>query len=242
MSRSSAEIIVAIDVETGGQALALAEKLEGQADLFKVGLQLFTAEGPGIIQRLAATGTRVFLDLKYHDIPNTVAGAVMEGCRSGAAIVNLHASGGPAMMAAAAEAARRFSEESGRPQPLLVAVTVLTSLDEEALHRVGVRRPVEEQVVGLARLAQEFGLGGVVASPREVASIKAACGAAFKVITPGVRPAWSAAGDQRRFTTPAEAVSLGSDYLVIGRPITGADDPPAALQRIRDEIADADRS
>ncbi len=194
MPTPTAEIIVAIDVETGRQAMALAEKLEGQADLFKVGLQLFTAEGPGIVARLSATGTRVFLDLKYHDIPNTVAGAVMEGCRSGAAIVNLHASGGPAMMIAAVEAVRRFSEESGRPQPLLAAVTVLTSLDLETLNRIGVQRSVEEQVVGLARLARECGLGGVVASPREVASIKAACGPEFKVITPGVRPAWSVAG------------------------------------------------
>jgi orotidine-5'-phosphate decarboxylase len=237
MPTPTAEIIVAIDVASGRQALALAEKLEGRADLFKVGLQLFTAAGPAIVERLCAAGTRVFLDLKYHDIPNTVAGAVLEGCRSGAAIVNLHASGGPAMMTAAAEAARRFSEQSGQPPPLLAAVTVLTSLDDEALNRVGVQRSVEEQVVGLARLAQDCGLGGVVASPREVASIKAACGPGFKVITPGVRPAWSVAGDQRRFTTPAQAVSLGADYLVIGRPITGADDPPAALQRIRDEIA-----
>lgn len=242
MPTPAAEIIVAIDVPTVDQALDLARKLEGQADLFKVGLQLFSAEGPGIVERLSATGTRVFLDLKYHDIPNTVAGAMLEGCRGGAAIVNLHASGGPAMMTAAVEAARRFSEESGRPQPLLVAVTVLTSLDEQALKRVGIDRPVEEQVVGLARLAQECGLGGVVASPREVVSIKEACGADFKVITPGIRPAWSAAGDQSRFTSPAEAVNLGSDYLVIGRPITGAEDPPGALQRIRDEIASAARS
>jgi len=189
------------------------------------------------VQRLSATGTSVFLDLKYHDIPNTVSGAVAEGCGCGAAIINLHASGGPAMMTAAADAVRRFGEEGGRPAPLLVAVTVLTSLDDEALARVGVERRVEDQVVALARLAQDCGLGGVVASPREVASIKAACGPEFKVITPGVRPAWTVAGDQRRFTTPAEAVSLGSDYLVIGRPITGADDPPAALQRIRDEIS-----
>ena len=224
-------------MQTERQALTLTKKLEGGADLFKVGLQLFTSEGPGIVGRLSATGTRVFLDLKYHDIPNTVAGAVVEGCRCGAAIINLHASGGSAMMTAAAEAVRRFSEQGGRPAPLLAAVTVLTSLDNEALARVGVGRPVEEQVVALARLAQDCGLGGVVASPREVASIKVACGRSFKVITPGVRPSWTVAGDQSRFTTPAEAVSLGSDYLVIGRPITGADDPPAALQRIRDEIS-----
>ena len=236
MTGSPAKIIVAIDVETSDQALSLAGTLEGRADLFKVGLQLFTAEGPGVVQRLSDGGTPVFLDLKYHDIPNTVAGAVMEGCRCGAAIVNLHASGGPAMMTAAAEAGRRFSEESGRPAPLLVAVTVLTSLDDEALSRVGVDRPVEQQVVALARLAQDCGLGGVVASPRELTSIKSACGPGFKVITPGVRPTWTVAGDQRRITTPAEAVRLGSDYLVIGRPITGADDPQAALQRIRDEI------
>lgn len=240
MSGSRTGIIVAVDVSSEDEALALAVRLEGAADLLKVGLQLFTAEGPGVVRRLAASGTPVFLDLKYHDIPNTVAGAVTEGCRSGAAIINLHASGGAAMMEAAAGAARRFHEETGKPQPLVVAVTVLTSLDGEALERVGIRRPVEEQVVALAHLARECGLGGVVASPMEVAAIKSACGSDFKVITPGVRPAWSVAGDQRRFTTPAEAVALGSDYLVIGRPITGADDPPAALRRIRREIAGSD--
>lgn len=237
MARSEAGIIVAVDVPSEREALALAARLDGAADLLKVGLQLFTAEGPGVVRRLADTGTPVFLDLKYHDIPNTVAGAVTEGCRSGAAIINLHASGGPAMMEAAALAARRYHGETGRPRPLVAAVTVLTSLDRGALERVGVRRSVEEQVVGLALLARDCGLGGVVASPMEVSAIKAACGPDFKVITPGVRPAWSVADDQRRFTTPAQAVALGSDYLVIGRPITGAEDPPAALQRVREEIA-----
>jgi len=214
----------------------MAGRLEGCADLFKVGLQLFTAEGPSIVRRLTDTGTPVFLDLKYHDIPNTVACAVTEGCRSGAAIINLHASGGPAMMKAAAAAAARHRDESGTPGPLLAAVTVLTSLDQDELGAVGVGRPVEEQVVALARLARDCGLGGVVASPMEVAAVKTACGDGFRVITPGVRPAWSVAGDQRRFTTPAEAVRLGSDYLVVGRPVTGADDPPAALMLLRDEI------
>ncbi len=238
MTRPAAEIVIALDVETGQQALDMAARLEGGADLFKVGLQLFSAEGPSIVQRLTATGTPVFLDLKYHDIPNTVAAAVTEGCRCGAAIVNLHASGGAAMMTSAAEALARHAGNGG-PAPLLAAVTVLTSLDQEALQRVGITRPIEEQVVALARLAQECGLGGVVASPREVAAIKTACGPAFKVITPGIRPSWSVVGDQRRITTPAQAVGLGSDYLVIGRPVTGADDPLAALQRIREEIAAA---
>lgn len=226
-------VLVALDVDSAAAAAALADRLRGAVAGFKIGKQLFTAEGPSIVQALAARGDRVFLDLKFHDIPNTVAGAIAAAVATGAWMVNVHTSGGRRMMAAAAEAATDAAARHRRPRPLVIGVTVLTSLDDEALHETGVERPVIEQVVHLARLAQAAGLDGVVASPQEVAAIRAACGADFLIVTPGIRPP-AAAGtdDQVRTMGPVEALAAGASYLVVGRPITGASDPRAAADEM----------
>jgi orotidine-5'-phosphate decarboxylase len=231
-------ILVALDVDSRARALALADQLRGMVAGYKIGKQLFTAEGPDIVRTLAARGDRVFLDLKFHDIPNTVAGAVSSAVSTGAWMVNVHASGGSAMMRAAAEAATRASVRTGAVRPLVIGVTVLTSMDGAALAEVGTSRPVMEQVVHLARLAQAAGLDGVVASPLEIAAIREACGPDFVIVTPGIRPAGQAGtDDQARTLTPAEAVATGATYLVIGRPITAAPDPRAAAEAIAAETA-----
>ena len=230
-------ILVALDVDTGAKALALADTLRGAVAGFKIGNQLFTAEGPGIVRALTARGDRVFLDLKFHDIPNTVAGAVNSAAATGAWMVNVHASGGSAMMRAAAAAARAAAEK-GAARPLVIGVTVLTSMDDAALADVGTSRPVLNQVVHLATLARAAGLDGVVASPQEIAAIRDACGPDFHIVTPGIRPAGQAGkDDQARTLTPAEAVAAGATYLVIGRPITAATDPRAAAEAIAAETS-----
>jgi orotidine-5'-phosphate decarboxylase len=226
-------VLVALDVESAARAHALADRLRGAVAGFKVGKQLFTAEGPALVRAFDERGDRVFLDLKYHDIPNTVAGAVESAVATGAWMINVHASGGRAMMRAAAEAASRAAVRLSRPRPLVIGVTVLTSLDEAALAELGCTRGVRDQVVHLARMAQDSGLDGVVASPQEIGDIRRACGAAFAVVTPGVRPAAEAGrDDQARTLTPAEAVAAGATYLVIGRPITSAADPRKAAETI----------
>ena len=226
-------VLVALDVESGAKALALAETLRGAVGGYKIGKQLFTAEGPALVRHMAERGDRVFLDLKYHDIPNTVAGAVQSSVATGAWMVNVHASGGRAMMRAAADAAVHAAAESRRERPLVIAVTVLTSLDAAALQDLGIGRSVLEQVVHLARLAQASGLDGVVASPQETAAIRDACGSAFLIVTPGIRPAGQEGkDDQARTLTPREAIAAGASYLVIGRPITGADNPREAAEAI----------
>ena len=229
-------ILVALDVESQAKALALADTLRGSVAGYKIGKQLFTAEGPAIVRTLTARGDRVFLDLKFHDIPNTVAGAVTSAIGTGAWMVNVHASGGTAMMQAAARAATETASRLDLPRPLVIGVTVLTSMNDAALAEVGTTRPVLEQVVHLARLAQQAGLDGVVASPLEIAAIREACGRDFVIVTPGIRPAaQQGTDDQARTLTPAQAVEAGATYLVVGRPITGAADPRAAAEAMARE-------
>jgi len=230
------KIIIALDVGTKPEALALAAGLP-RVRTFKVGMELFTAEGPALIQELGRLGKKVFLDLKYHDIPNTVAGAVRSAVRHGVAMLTLHTSGGREMMAAAAAAAREEALRSGQPRPLLLGVTVLTSLRDDQLREIGWPDPVAGQVLRLAGLAKSSGVDGVVCSPHEVENIKKELGREFLVVTPGIRPAWAAAQDQKRIMTPAEAVAKGTDYLVIGRPVTGAPSPGEAFQKIVAEIS-----
>jgi len=231
-------ILVALDVDSRAKALHLADTLRGTVAGYKIGKQLFTAEGPEVVRALTARGDRVFLDLKFHDIPNTVAGAVSSAIATGAWMVNVHASGGSAMMRAAAKAAEETAAKTGHARPLVIAVTVLTSMDEAALAEVGTVRPVIDQVVHLARLARGAGLDGVVASPQEIAAIRAACGPDFAIVTPGIRPAGQAGtDDQARTLTPSEAVAAGATYLVIGRPITAAADPRTAAEAIAAETA-----
>ncbi len=230
-------ILVALDVDTAEKALALADALKGAVGGFKIGKQLFTAEGPAIVRTLAERGERVFLDLKFHDIPNTVAGAVTSAVATGAWMVNVHCSGGSKMMRAASDAATLAAAKLGRPRPLVIGVTVLTSMDEGALAEVGTSRPVMEQVVHLARLAQGSGLDGVVASPLETRAIRNACGPEFVIVTPGIRSAsQGSTDDQARTMGAAEAVQAGATYLVIGRPITGAVDPRAAAEQIAGQL------
>jgi len=226
-------ILVALDVESAARAIALADTLRGSVGGFKIGKQLFTAAGPSMVRELTSRGDRVFLDLKFHDIPNTVAGAVQAAVATGAWMVNVHASGGSAMMEAAAAAARTTAETLGLPRPLVIAVTVLTSMDNEGLAEIGVARPMLDQVVHLATLAQASGLDGVVASPQEVRAIRSACGTDFQIVTPGIRPAGQQGkDDQARTLTPAQALAAGSSYLVIGRPITAAPNPREAAESI----------
>lgn len=236
MTRDDArkKIIFALDVETRADAERWVTLLTGHVGMFKVGKQLFTACGPDIVRMIRQQGGEVFLDLKYHDIPNTVAMATVEAARLGATLCNLHALGGYEMMAATRAALDK--ECSGAERPKVLAVTILTSSTEETLKGVGINLPVPEMVVKLAKLAQSAGIDGVVASPLETALIREACGTDFLIVTPGVRPAFSAVNDQKRIMNPAEAVKVGADYLVIGRPIAAAPDPVAACQAIVDEI------
>lgn len=231
-------LLVALDVESGDRARALASELRGMVGGFKVGSRLFTLEGPSLVQAIVATGARVFLDLKFHDIPHTVATAVESAVQTGAWMINVHASGGVAMMRAASAAARDAAARAGRPAPLLIAVTVLTSMDEDTLRATGVERPILDQVVALARMTQDAGLDGVVASPWEIQAIRAACGADFAIVTPGIRRAGTGGDrdDQHRTMGAADAIRAGASYLVVGRPIIAAADPRAAAEAIVNEI------
>jgi len=232
-------IIVALDVGTRSQALSLVESLpEGQ--IFKVGLQLFTAEGPTLIQEIAQRGKRVFLDLKLHDIPNTIAGAVSMAAGHGVAMMTLHASGGSEMMRRAVEVAADKADSAGRDRPLLLGVTVLTSLKDAELGEIGMPADAAGQVLKLARLAQSAGMDGIVCSPLELGMVRAEFGREFLVVTPGIRPVWAAAQDQKRIMTPEKALAGGADYLVIGRPITAAPSPGEAFARIRQALDGAD--
>jgi orotidine-5'-phosphate decarboxylase len=232
------QLLIALDVPTGGEALHLADLLRESVGGFKIGSQLFTAEGPAIVRALTGRGDRVFLDLKFHDIPNTVANAVAAATSLGVWMVNVHASGGTKMMRAAAEAARNTASTAGRPAPLVIAVTVLTSMSAAAMSEAGTNVPVIDQVSRLARLAQEAGLDGVVASPQETSVIRALCGPGFAIVTPGIRggAAVTSTDDQERRMTAAGAIAAGSSYLVVGRPVIAAPDPREAAEKIAAEI------
>jgi len=232
------QLLIALDVPTGREALRLADLLRGTVGGFKIGSQLFTAEGPAIVRTLTGKGDRVFLDLKFHDIPNTVANAVAAATSLGVWMVNVHASGGTKMMQAAAEAARKNASAEGRQAPLVIAVTVLTSMTAAAMSETGTNVPVIDQVSRLARLAQESGLDGVVGSPQETSAIRALCGPKFVIVTPGIRggAAVTSKDDQERTLTAGGAIAAGSSYLVVGRPVIAAPDPREAAERIADEI------
>ena len=232
MSTNTTPIIVALDFPDAAGALAVARRLAPPTCALKVGKELFTAEGPALVRELVDRGFRVFLDLKFHDIPNTVAQACAAATRLGVWMLNVHASGGPAMLAAAREAVDRAAAGTGRAKPHLIAVTVLTSLRAADLSATGIADAPEAQVLRLAKLAQANGIDGVVCSSREAAKLRAACGPQFLLVTPGIRPAGADAHDQARTATPSEAIAAGADYLVIGRPITQAPDPQAALESI----------
>ncbi len=229
---SKTEMIVALDFPGMAPAMALVERLGDSVSWYKVGKQLFTLEGPPVVRELHRLGKRVFLDMKFHDIPNTVHGAVCSAAAIGADLINVHASGGPAMLEAAAKAAA----ETGKT---VVAVTVLTSMDRAQLAAVGLDVPPQEQVLRLARLTRECGLPGVVCSPQEVALLRQELGAEFLTVVPGIRPQWAVAGDQKRIMTPAEAHQAGARYIVVGRPVTGAPEPAEAARRILAEMGEA---
>lgn len=231
------KLIVALDVDNAQKARELCNALRGVAGMFKIGSQLFSAAGPELVREIVNSGERVFLDLKYHDIPNTVALAGVEATRLGVSIFNLHAAGGSEMMRRTRDAVSECANAEGRARPLVIAVTVLTSVNEATLNEIGVVASPEDLVTRLALLAESSGMDGVVASPREVSLIRAAVRKPnFVVITPGVRPVGVAASDQKRVTTPHEAIQAGADYLVVGRPILDAPDPVRAAQQILDEM------
>jgi len=226
-------IVVALDVETPDEALALVDRLRGSVGMFKIGKQLFTAAGPSIVRELIDRGERVFLDLKFHDIPNTVAMAGVEAARLGVSIFNLHALGGSRMMRTTVEAVDDVCQREGLARPLIIGVTILTSHNAASLAEVGIEFPVADQVVRLARLGADSGIDGVVASPLEIGPIRAAVDSPeFVVITPGVRPPGAPLNDQQRVMTPVEAIRAGANLLVIGRPITAAADPLSAARAI----------
>ncbi len=241
ISSAKDRLIVALDVETAREAFSLFCALRDVAGMFKVGSQLFTSEGPNIVRDIVRAGGRVFLDLKYHDIPNTVAAAGVEAARLGVSIFNVHASGGSEMMRRTADAVSEIAEHEGIPRPLIIAVTVLTSADDSTLAEAGFSSGTEEQVRRMARLTHASGLDGVVASPREVKLVREAVGRPdFVIVTPGVRPSGTTHDDQRRVMTPAEAVRAGADYLVVGRAILRAKEPARAAEEIVKEVERAE--
>jgi orotidine-5'-phosphate decarboxylase len=234
-----ARLIVALDHPNARAALEQVDALGDAVERYKVGLELYIAEGRELVDALHERDKRVFLDLKLHDIPNTVGRAAAAAVATGAAIVNCHASGGAEMMRAFGDEARQAAGRAGAKAPKLIAVTVLTSLDAAGLEAIGLEGSPRDAAVRLAVLARESGLDGVVCSPGEIAAIRSACGEDFFLVVPGVRPGGAASGDQKRFATPGDAVRAGADLLVVGRPITGASDPAAAARDVVAEIAAA---
>ncbi len=233
----SDRLIVALDVETASEARRLVSTLRGMVGMYKIGSQLFTAAGPALVREIISSGERVFLDLKFHDIPNTVACAGIEATRLGVSMFNMHAAGGSEMMRHAADVVAECAVSEGLARPLMIAVTVLTSANAATLTEVGHSLNPDELVPRLALLAEASGLDGVVASPREVAIVRAVVQKSnFLVVTPGVRPTGAALFDQKRVMTPGEAIIAGADYIVVGRPILDAPDPARAAQQIIDEL------
>ena len=229
MTKTADKIIVALDVATEKEALDLVRELRGQISLFKIGLQLYTAEGPEIVRAVLAPGAKVFLDLKLHDIPNTAAKAVESAAKLGVQMVTIHLSGGGEMIRAAVRARKDNMS--------ILGVTVLTSADQETLSETGVSDKIDNQVLRLAKLGVESGVDGIVASPSEIKLLRAEFGDRIKIIAPGIRPAWSQAGDQKRVSTPRQAIEAGADYLVIGRPITCHPRPSDAVRLILSELS-----
>jgi orotidine-5'-phosphate decarboxylase len=237
MSTSRDKLILALDVDTVARALDLFAALHDTVGMFKIGMQLFTAAGPDIVRQIVAKGGRVFLDLKYHDIPNTVAGAAVEAARLGVSIFNIHAAGGSEMMKRAIEATRETAQREGLPQPRVIAVTVLTSIDRETLKQIGINEEAQSVVKRMALLAEQSGLDGLVASPQEIKTVRESVSRPdFLIVTPGIRAVRHPSDDQRRVMTASEAIRAGADYLVVGRPILDANDPVAATRRIAEEI------
>jgi orotidine-5'-phosphate decarboxylase len=227
-----AKLIVALDVSTAAAAQKIVAAVGDSALIYKVGMQLYTAEGPQVVRDLVASGRRVFLDLKYHDIPTTVAAAVHEAARLGVSMLTVHAAGGGHMLHAAADAAR-----ANNPALLVLGVTVLTSLDENELEKIGFRGTVRDEVLRLTAMALDNGCKGIVTSAHEAAALRAELGHNFAIVTPGVRPAGSRHADQARVATPAEAIAAGASHIVVGRPITEAADPAAEARAILDQIS-----
>jgi orotidine-5'-phosphate decarboxylase len=231
-------LIVALDVSSAAEAQKIVSALGDSVHIYKVGMQLYTAEGPQIVRELVGSGRQVFLDLKYHDIPNTVASAVREAVQLGVSMLTVHASGGSKMLRAAVEAAPVPADAVRSNRLKVLAVTVLTSMDENDLNSVGVPGPVVDHVIRLASIALHAGCAGVVSSAREVKALREKLGENFLIVNPGVRPAGADHGDQARVVTPAEAIQAGATHIVVGRPITAAKDPAAAARAINEEIAD----
>ena len=228
MTKAGDKIIVALDIATKAQALVLVEQLHDKISFFKIGLQLYTAQGPEIVRAVLATGVKVFLDLKLHDIPNTVARAVESASSLGVQMLTIHLSGGSEMIRAATGV--RTNNMS------ILGVTVLTNANDQTLRETGISDTFDKQVVRLAKLGIENGIDGMVASPHEIKSLRAEFGDKIKIVVPGIRPSWSEPGDQKRFMTPREAIEAGADYLVIGRPITAHKNPREAVERILQEF------
>ena len=239
MTKVQDRLIVALDFPTGQEARALVEELGDAVTFYKVGMELFYSEGPAIVSYLKEQGKKVFLDLKLQDIPNTVAHSLAVLTRLGVDIMNVHAVGGPKMMAEGMNAIREAAEKLCVAAPKLIAVTILTSMDEAQWAPLGYAKPLGEEVLALAALAKESGLSGVVASPREAEAIRKACGSDFLIVTPGIRPTWAAANDQSRIATPSMAMKNGSTHLVVGRPITKAENKIDAVNRILKEMEGA---
>ena len=220
------KIILVLDVSSREEAMKLVRPLYEHVGMFKVGMQLFTAEGPSLVKEIVELGGKVFLDLKFHDIPNTVSHGVLEAARLGVSLMTIHAAGGRTMMETVA---RELEEKFGDRKPIVAAVTVLTSLNDAGLREIGIEKSVASQVVAMAKLAEECGIGGVVCSPQEIQLVRSAVGPGFKIITPGIRMPGQSANDQQRLATPRDAVTAGADYIVVGRAVTAAPDPFRAL-------------